>query len=1124
MIRDDATLTQNRAAQPNNSTWVEANAGSGKTRVLTDRVARLLLEGVQPQHILCLTYTKAAASEMQNRLFKRLGEWAMKDGAELTHSLQNLGVERDIDADFLAQSRRLFAQAIEAPGGLKIQTIHSFCSSLLRRFPLEAGVSPQFTEIEERAASMLRRDIVDDMSGGELKPVVDGLAHHYTGEDFQSLTSEILRHRDQFSGDGAPDPFDAFGVDKSLTPAMVAHDVLLGSEEALFAQLVPILLESSSADQKAGHRLGALDLSKPSALLEMESVFLFGAKAKAGPFSAKIDAFPTKPVRAAHPEIAEELNQLMGRVELGRNQRLALAAAQKTQALRAFAGEFIGLYDRRKQALGYLDFDDLIRRARQLLTDPAVAQWVLFRLDGGIDHILVDEAQDTSPIQWEVIELLAQEFTSGAGARADVVRTLFVVGDKKQSIYSFQGADPDAFDRMRQEFGDRLNSVDSRLHEVPMQFSFRSSPAILKMVDYTFHEGHADAIGQRSQHEAFKMQMPGRVDLWPAVEPIKEDDEGDWTDPVDLPGQRNHNVVLATKIAVEIKRMLDDCETIPAEDKETGELRRRKIRAGDFLILVRGRTGGMFHQIIQACKELKLPIAGADRLKVGAELAVKDIAALLSFLALQDDSLSLAIALRSPLFGWSEQGLFSLAQGRGRRTLWQVLRDQAEQHPETIAVLEDLRNNTDFLRPFELIERVLTRHNGRANLLGRLGQEAEDGIDALLAQALSYESASTPSLTGFLVWMQEDELEIKRQVASEGNLIRVMTVHGAKGLEAPIVILPETTPPKNNLREELLATDQSIYWKTKTEEMPQMLTDLRDISLEKQQREHLRLLYVAMTRAEKWLIVAGAGDIKEGGKGWYNVVSDGMNHAGGVACDFPTGMGARYAVGDWLDLPLDQPAETTHTKAVLPDWIDKPAPATLARRTTISPSDLGGAKALPSELGMDEETAKTFGSVVHLLLEHLPKFSDAAWQEMAAKLIEHSRLKLPDGLMRTAIDEAILNLSNPGLAEVFAPHTLAEVSVTADLEGDRIHGTIDRLLVDGECVTAVDFKTNRAVPDGAVNTPAGLLRQMGAYAHALSQIYPEKVIRTEILWTAKGKRMQIPEDLALKALEERDAP
>lgn len=1124
MTHNDATLTQNRAAHPNNSTWVEANAGSGKTRVLTDRVARLLLEGVQPQHILCLTYTKAAASEMQNRLFKRLGEWAMKNSDELTLSLLELGVEHDIDTAFLARSRRLFAQAIEAPGGLKIQTIHSFCSGLLRRFPLEAKVSPQFTEIEERTATMLRRDIVDDMAVGDHKPLVDGLAHFYTGEDFLSLTSEILRHRDRLTSETAPDPFAELGIDASLTPEKITGNVLLGSENALLDRLIPLLLDSSSADQKAGHRLKAADLGKPSGVAELESLLLFGKTAQAGPFSAKIDAFPTKPVRLAHPDLIDELNALMLRVETGRRQRIALTAARKTQALQRFAAQFIRLYDSRKQALGYLDFDDLIRRARQLLTDPAVAQWVLFRLDGGIDHILVDEAQDTSPIQWQVIELLAQEFTSGVGARADVVRTLFVVGDKKQSIYSFQGADPDAFDQMRAEFSHRLSSIDSRLHEVPMQFSFRSSPAILNMVDYTFHEGHADAIGQPSHHESFKMKMPGRVDLWPVVAPVDEEDDSDWTKPVDQPGQRNHKVILATQIADEIQRLLDNKETIPAEIGNSGVFHRRPIQPGDFLILVRGRIGGMFHQIIQACKERNLPIAGADRLKVGGELAVKDVAALLSFLALQDDDLSLAIALRSPLFGWSEQDLFALAHGRGKRPLWQVLRDQTEKHGETLDILHDLRDQTDFLRPFELIERVLTRHGGRANLLSRLGPEAEDGIDALLAQALAYESTSTPSLTGFLVWMQENELEIKRQVTNDGNLIRVMTVHGAKGLEAPIVILPETMPPRNSVRDELLAADGGVYWKTRAEELPETLVGLRDAALDKQQREHLRLLYVAMTRAEKWLIVAGAGHTKGESKGWYDVVSEGMSHAGGEPTVFPTGEGFRYALGDWSDLPLVETAERSSSDVTLPAWIAQNAPTVAGRKQTLSPSDLGGAKALPSDLGMDEETAKTFGSVLHVLLEHFPKFPQADWPTVAKILIAQSQLSLPEGLSQTAIDEAISNLSHPDLAAIFAPNTLAEVSISADLGDERIHGTIDRLLVTGTTVTAVDFKSNRAVPETPEETPVGLLRQMGAYAHALAQIYPDKVIETEILWTAKGIRMQIPEDLAAKALGNRDAP
>lgn len=1126
MIRDDATETQNRAANPLNSTWVEANAGSGKTRVLTDRVARLLLEGVQPQHILCLTYTKAAASEMQNRLFKRLGEWAMLDAKKLTLSLQNLGIEHRIDAEFLARSRRLFAQAIEAPGGLKIQTIHSFCSSLLRRFPLEAGVSPQFTEIEDRAATLLRKEIVDEMALGPDKPLVDQLAHFYTGEDFDSLTAEILRYRDRFTDTkNHSSIYERFGLTKEPPENVALSMAFEGSEFAFWADLVSILADQSAMYQKVGARLGRIDPQTPSveALEELFDLFLYKSgtdrdQSKAGRWP---QANHKKAVEAVAP-YAQALNAFMERLAQAKDYLKSHQAAQKSVALHDFANRFIGLYDRRKQDLGYLDFDDLIRRARSLLTDPAVAQWVLFRLDGGIDHILVDEAQDTSPIQWDVIELLAQEFTSGEGARADVTRTLFVVGDKKQSIYSFQGADPDAFDNMREEFGARLRDIESRLHHVPMQFSFRSSPAILNMVDHTFRDRHTESIGQQSNHEAFKLNMPGRVDLWPVVEPVKDEDDEDWTNPVDLPGQRNHKVVLASRIAGEIDRLLNSDETLPFEIDNSGKFARRKITPGDFLILVRGRKSGMFHQIIQACKERRLPIAGADRLKVGAELAVKDISALLSFLALQDDNFSLAAALRSPLFGWSEQDLFSLSYGRGKRKLWQVLRERENDYPETMAILTDLRNQADYLRPFELIERILTRHRGRANLLGRLGVEAEDGLDALLAQALAYESASTPSLTGFLVWMQEDELEIKRQMASDGDLIRVMTVHGAKGLEAPIVILPETTPPKNNLRDELLADGNSILWKTKSEGMPRSMAQLRDHALERAQREHLRLLYVAMTRAEKWLIVAGAGNMKEGGKGWYDVVSEGMDHAGGVANEFPTGEGRRYARGDWGGLELHKAPTSSPAKVTLPDWIASPAPHAETRARTLSPSDLGGPKALPSEMGMDEDTAKSFGSAVHILLEHLPTFPAEAWNETAWALLANARVSLPNALLEQAVSEAIVTLNNPTLADLFNPDTLAEVSITANLGDERIHGTIDRLIIGPESVTAIDFKTNRAVPNSPAETPHGLLRQMGAYAHALRQIYPDKRVQTEILWSAAGIRMQFPEDLVDAALQNRD--
>ncbi len=442
MMRDAASERQVQAADPAGSTWLSANAGSGKTRVLTDRVARLLLGGTEPQRVLCLTYTKAAASEMQNRLFKRLGSWAMLDEARLRRALAELGVEGTIGDDTLAQARRLFARAIETPGGLRIQTIHSFCASLLRRFPLEAGVSPQFTEMEDRAGRLMRAEIVEDLAAGEASCEVAGLARICSGEDFDDLLAEIARAGPRLARNVTWDEVLAqFGLSAGTTAEGLVRNILLGGEDALFSGLDAPLRAGKASDVKLADQIAALRELPPTldTLARMEAIFLTKGGA-ASPFSAKIGSLPTKDTRAALGSMLGPLEQLMARVEAGRQARVALAAAQRTFALHQFAGRFLPVYDARKAARGMLDFDDLIARARALLTDPSVAQWVLFRLDGGIDHILVDEAQDTSPDQWRVIEQLAQEFTAGEGAR-DVARTIFVVGDKKQSIYSFQGAD-----------------------------------------------------------------------------------------------------------------------------------------------------------------------------------------------------------------------------------------------------------------------------------------------------------------------------------------------------------------------------------------------------------------------------------------------------------------------------------------------------------------------------------------------------------------------------------------------------------------------------------------------------------------------------------------------------------
>lgn len=1112
--RDEATLRQIAAARPDRSTWLAANAGSGKTRVLTDRVARLLLDGVSPEHILCLTYTKAAASEMQNRLFKRLGEWAMKEDAALRGALHELGIEGSIPADKLREARTLFARAIETPGGLKIQTIHSFCASILRRFPLEARVSPQFKEMEDRAAALLRAEIIDQMVESPDAGVVQTLAAHLTDMDFDAITAEITRSRMALTEVLTGVEIKAlFGLPEEASEDWLLGRVFLGGEMELLAEVAGVLAGSGPNDQKAAVKLKSIDAPDMAALPVLENVLLNGEKAKAGPFSAKIGTFPTKALREGPlAGVMPQLEELMRRVEAARDARCALTAAAKCEALQAFASAFLPRYEAAKLARGWLDFDDLIHKTLDLLTAPAVAQWVLYRLDGGIDHILVDEAQDTSPVQWQVIEKLAQEFTSGEGARQETPRTIFVVGDKKQSIYSFQGADPAEFDRMKAEFAARLHATEQPLQDTTLQFSFRSAEAILRLVDTVFEAKGRSGFSREETHRAFKSDMGGRVDLWPLVEKADKEEKGDWDDPVDLPADTHHTVLLARRIAREIKRMLEQKVTIPWK-KEPHGWAGRTVTAGDFLILVQRRSD-LFAEIIRACKEEGLPIAGADRLKVGAEIAVRDLAALLNWLALPEDDLSLAVVLKSPLVGWDEAQLYDLAQGREQRYLWRELAARQAEFPELWAMLTDLQAHADFLRPYDLIERILTRHAGRRKLLARLGREAEDGINALLSQALAYEQTEVPGLTGFLIWMETDELEIKRQMDSAGDRIRVMTVHGAKGLEAPIVILPDTAKRDVQIRDALIPLGGTMAWRTAAGDSPAALAEALEAAKEKQRQERDRLLYVAMTRAEVWLIVAAAGDLGKDGQSWYASVEAAMQAVNAAPQDFAFGKGLRYQSADWPTLASVRTVKEEQRPAALPDWVDRPAAPPLLQLPTRSPSDLGGLKALAGEGGQDEAAAKRYGTLVHDALERLSDLPEAA------------RAKVPeDPEAARAHQEACAVLDSPELAPFFAPGTLAEVAVTADVVGlGRLHGVIDRLVVEETRVRALDFKTNVIVPDRAEHVPEGILRQMGAYAAMLKCLYPNHEIETGVLWTRTATLLMLPHDLVTLSLARTTSP
>lgn len=1111
MIRNNATQRQVNAADPTQSTWLSANAGSGKTRVLTDRVARLLLDEVQPQNILCLTYTKAAASEMQNRLFKRLGAWSMLESEALAAELRELGFDGNIDEKLLRRARRLFARAIETPGGLKIQTIHSFCSSILRRFPLEAKVSPQFVEMDDRTAEILRTTILDDMASGDQIEVVDQLAQYFTGADFSDFTSDIVRLKSKLSSRPNDDDLrDLFCLPKGDLDDLVIKQAFSSVSTDIIDAAISVLSKKTKTMVSIAEVLKSVNWASPSQA-DFENIcscFLYVDRPE-----AKLTSIPSKAaVKEMGEDLTSEFQEFMVDIATAKNTQLAIHNYRKTKALYDFSGPFLNLYDTRKTLNGWLDFDDLILKARGLLTDPAVAEWVLYRLDGGIDHILVDEAQDTSPEQWDVIQLLAEEFTSGQGAHDQTIRTIFIVGDKKQSIYSFQGADPANFDRMKDLFSTKLEAINEQLQDLTLEFSFRSSKPVLTLVDRVFTDAHKEGVGNNVKHLAFHDKMPGRVDLWPIQPKSQQTDDVEWFEPLDTKSEQHHNVILAENLARQIRDMVDN-EFIPDGSG------RRRVTESDILILVQRRSD-LFHELIQACKMQGLSIAGADRLKIGGELAVKDIVAVLEFLVLPEDDLALANALKSPIFGWNEQALFSLAHHRKKRYLWQALRSQPDKYETTLIILNDLRKRADFMRPFDLIERLLTHHKGRQNILARLGSEAQDGIDALLSQALVYERGNIPSLTGFLVWLKTDDIEIKRQIDSASNQIRVMTVHGAKGLEAPIVILPDTAKPKSRAGSSLIPSNDLVIWKADKKSSSFEVKELTDRQNELLLQERNRLLYVAMTRAEKWLIVCGAGDEKQLTDGWYGAVETALCDLKTYPIATPIGDGLRFGNNDWNMLPLTEKQTAEPDDGDIHNF-DRVGHVS-SRSKTISPSDLGGAKVLSGDAGLYEELATKRGRQIHTLLEHLPRYPETQWQKLAASLFSHGENSADVIEISDLVAEVGSLIKSPHLEFLFNGSALAEVPITANLPElgqQRIHGVVDRLVITDRSVTIVDFKSNAVTTDDPAQVPEGLLRQMGAYLSAVHQIYPNKDIKVAILWTKTGRFVEIPHDIVRSALQ-----
>ena len=1104
------TSEQIAATDPDRSNWVGANAGSGKTHVLIQRVARLLLDGAEPQRILCLTYTKTAAAEMQSRLFRTLGKWAMAPAEELGRTLADLaGADRPVtEPEALAAARRLFARALETPGGLKIQTIHAFCTEVLRRFPLEAGVSPRFEVADDRRSRALLAEVRAALAEAAAD-AFDCAARVLNEGDIDALAEAVLRRR--VSAEELDERIAAhFGADGMLSETEICRDALEQLNWPTYQALRSVLLDKGGKyDGPVAEALGFDPAQREGAVERLIRSVLTKKMEPRG------RGFPAAEVKRARPQAEDELRRLTDWALETRARICTARIAARVRDLHRFAQALLEHHDGAKGTRALLDFDDLVERSRALMTDGVMRGWVLWKLDQGLDHILVDEAQDTAPAQWEVIAAIAEEFFAGAGARP-AGRSIFVVGDEKQSIYSFQGAEPHAFGRMRAHFSERLDAIGTPLGRPDLKTSYRSAPAILDFVDAVFAGPAGEALtvsGEPVRHVAHRQGAHGRVDLWPVIGAHEDPKPRPWFEPVDAEPASDTKERLACAVAKQIEATIGT-EWLGPRPPDRPEP--RPIRAGDVLVLVAKRDR-LAAGIIRELKKRGVPVAGADRMVLTSELAVQDLLALAKVASQPGDDLSVSALLRSPLCGISEDELFELAHRR-EGSLWQAVQRSA--HRAVADFLADMAAQADFLRPYEFLERVLVRHDGRRRLLARLGTEAEDAMDELLAQAFAYESSEAPSLTGFVAWIEASEIQVKREMET-GDHVRVMTVHGAKGLEAPVVILPDTISGGRPGRGPLLLqatgggnVPELVLWAGSKSEDDPICAAARAEAEAREKAERKRLLYVALTRAEDWLILCGAGLKTRPSETWYEMLAAGMDVCDGVkTLPSPTGEGdmRRFETGT-VPRPAGSPTAVPDVPApALPAWV---SPARReARWPRPSPSSLAPADA-HGGAGIGRALALRLGSSVHRLLERLPGHAAEKREALAARLLAHEFPDLADEHRRAAWAEAAAVLAMPGAELIFGPDSLAEVAAAIPgPDGVRMTGRIDRLVVGSDNVLVIDFKTDRALPASAAEVPRGYLAQLGAYCTAVAAAFPGRRVEPALLWTAKPTLMRFDSGL-----------
>ena len=1110
-----ASAQQRQASNPENSVWVEASAGTGKTKVLSDRVLRLLLQGVAPSRILCLTYTKAAAVEMSGRIAGRLSRWAILEDEKLISELETLLGKSLRDSEkaeeIKAQARKLFAVLLDTPGGMKIQTIHSFCQEILKRFPLEAKISPYFEVMDDRSAQEAIEEIqkqlllkIENNPDSQTAQALAFLTKQVSEFSFPKIMNSITEKRNKiaklFAAYSSVEDLIKYtaqklGIKENQTQEDVLVEFFIKTDKEKLKKLFSAMYQGSDTDKKKAKVLEEVFLNglNESNYDAYHAVFLTTT-------NEVRKTIATKDVLNLYPEGAEFSSDEALRLLECDEKKASVSLLASTKAILFLAEDLIKSYNDYKKNHSKMDYEDLIVLARKLLENPQTAAWVLYKLDGGIDNVLIDEAQDTSPDQWAIVRAITDEFFNGEGSKQKKC-TVFAVGDRKQSIYSFQGADPQEFDKMRSYFASKISKV-AKFDEVNLEVSFRSTAAILDAVNCVFADEKVKKgvapEGQNVWHVPSRIGDGGKVELWPLIEAQEGENPDIWLPPVERVVAESTSSRLANQIAEKVKKAVENKELLVSKN--------RPLRYKDFMVLVQ-RRNSFVEELVRACKNVGVNVAGVDKISLLEQIAVQDLVSLGRFLLLPSDDLSLAEVLKSPLFGLSDDDLFILCYNRGNLSLWQRLCAE-DAFASISSVLKDLLNLADIVRPFELYAFVLNKLKGREKFVSRIGFEVEDGLDEFMNLCLDFEREHTPSLQIFIDWIEKDEVEIKRELEqSDADALRIMTVHGSKGLQAPIVILPDTVRVKSIKNEAGLLFDDVMFYPLSSSDYEKNCKRIKEKEKELSLEEYRRLLYVALTRAEERLCICGYKlKNKPSEESWYELCRKNLKKIS-VEDETETLL---YEVKQ--DFEPEESVEKIQTDVECPDfeWMKNPAPEEGLLARPLAPSKMDNEDvALVSPIGFDGKSCYRRGQLIHKLLQFLPGKEIFDKENVIKEFLLKNAPDISEYEKNRVVKEVMSLLEDERFTLIFGNNSRAEVPIMGEVDGFVISGQIDRLAVDDERVMIVDFKTNRPAAKTLQDVPSAYVKQLGAYKRLVEKIYSNKKVETCILWTDTACLMEI---------------